>query len=51
MEILVNNAYANNLKNIDARLPIGKVIGIAGVSGSGKSTLVKDVISAYGAQN
>lgn len=51
MEILVNNAYANNLKSIDARLPIGKVIGIAGVSGSGKSTLVKDVISAYGAQN
>lgn len=51
MEILVNNAYANNLKNIDARLPVGKVVGIAGVSGSGKSTLVKDVISAYGAQN
>lgn len=51
MEILINNAYANNLKNIDARLPIGRVIGIAGVSGSGKSTLVKDIISAYGAQN
>lgn len=51
MEILVNKAYANNLKNIDVRLPIGKVIGIAGVSGSGKSTLVKDILSAYGAQN
>ena len=51
MDILINNAYANNLKNIDAKLPIGKVIGVAGVSGSGKSTLVKDVISAYGAQN
>ena len=51
MEILVNNAYANNLKNLDAKLPIGKVIGIAGVSGSGKSTFVKEVISAYGAQN
>ena len=50
MEILINNAFANNLKNINAKLPVGKVIGIAGVSGSGKSTLVKDVISAYGAQ-
>lgn len=51
MDILIKNAYANNLKNIDVKLPIGKVIGVAGVSGSGKSTLVKDVISAYGARN
>ena len=51
MDILIHNAFANNLKNVNAKLPVRSVIGIAGVSGSGKSTLVKDIISAYGAQN
>ena len=50
MEIFIKNAFANNLKNINVNLPIGKLIGVAGVSGSGKSTLVKEIISAYGAQ-
>ena len=31
--------YENNLKGIEVRLPLGKLIGISGVSGSGKSSL------------
>jgi len=51
MLISVKNAYANNLKNISADIPIGKITALTGVSGSGKSTLLKDILGAYGAQN
>lgn len=51
MNIEVHDAYANNLKHIDVKMPLGKIIGVSGVSGSGKSTLVKDIIAATGAQN
>lgn len=51
MMISVQNAYANNLKNISVNIPIGKITAITGVSGSGKSTLLKDILGAYGAQN
>jgi excinuclease ABC subunit A len=37
-------ACANNLKNIDALLPLGKLVCITGVSGSGKSTLMSDIL-------
>src|SRR5262249_620308 len=42
IEIL--GARQNNLKNIDARIPLGTFCAITGVSGSGKSSLVDDVL-------
>src|SRR6056300_2078946 len=47
-EIFVKGARENNLKNINAIFPRGKLIGVTGVSGSGKSSLVFDVIAAEG---
>ncbi len=43
--ITIKGATANNLKNIDVKIPLGKFIAISGVSGSGKSTLVSDILS------
>jgi excinuclease ABC subunit A len=37
-------ASENNLKNIDARIPLGTMTCVTGVSGSGKSTLVDDIL-------
>jgi excinuclease ABC subunit A len=42
LEIL--GATENNLKNIDARIPLGVFTVVTGVSGSGKSTLVDDIL-------
>ncbi len=38
------NARGNNLKNIDAEIPIGLFTCITGVSGGGKSTLLIDTL-------
>ncbi|TRO51004.1 hypothetical protein E2P71_09650, partial [Candidatus Bathyarchaeota archaeon] len=42
--ITIKGATAHNLKNIDIRIPIGRLTIITGVSGSGKSTLIEDVL-------
>ncbi|MDD5278994.1 excinuclease ABC subunit UvrA [Acidithiobacillus sp.] len=40
----VIGATGNNLKSVDARIPIGLFTCITGVSGSGKSTLINDTL-------
>lgn len=45
--INILGAKENNLKNIDATIPLGKLVSITGVSGSGKSTLILDILSKY----
>ncbi|MBN2055168.1 excinuclease ABC subunit UvrA [bacterium] len=47
-EMVIRGAREHNLKNIDLRLPHGKMIVITGLSGSGKSTLAHDILFAEG---
>lgn len=42
--LVVRGATEFNLKNIDFKLPLGKLVCVTGVSGSGKSTLVLDIL-------
>lgn len=42
--IEIIGAKANNLKNIDVKIPLGVFTVITGVSGSGKSTLINDIL-------
>ena len=42
--IEVRGARVHNLKDIDIDIPLGRLVGIAGVSGSGKSSLALGVL-------
>jgi len=42
--LVIKGARANNLKNIEVRIPIGLFTCVTGVSGSGKSTLIIDTL-------
>lgn len=48
--IEVRGARVHNLKNIDVDIPLGELVGIAGVSGSGKSSLALGVLYAEGSR-
>ena len=48
--ILVRGASVHNLKHIDVDIPLGRIVGIAGVSGSGKSSLALGVLYAEGSR-
>ena len=49
-KILIRGAKVHNLKNISVDIPLGKIVGIAGVSGSGKSSLALGVLYAEGSR-
>ena len=42
--IKISGATGNNLKNVTAEFPLGKMICVTGVSGSGKSTLINETL-------
>lgn len=46
--IEIHGARANNLKNVDLRIPQGKLVVVTGLSGSGKSSLAFDTLFAEG---
>ncbi|MCR5660616.1 MAG: hypothetical protein K6G50_00610, partial [bacterium] len=48
--IIVRGAKAHNLKNINADIPLNKLVAIAGVSGSGKSSLALGTLYAEGSR-
>jgi excinuclease ABC subunit A len=42
--LTIRGAEENNLKRIDAKIPLGKFVCVTGVSGSGKSSLIVDIL-------
>ena len=48
--IEVRGARVHNLKNVDVDVPLGELVGVAGVSGSGKSLLALGVLYAEGSR-
>lgn len=43
-KLTIKNATLHNLRNVSVDIPMGGLIGIAGVSGSGKSSLISDTL-------
>ena len=50
-DILIHNAYENNLKHIDVSIPANAFTCVTGVSGCGKSSLVYDTLYAESQRN
>jgi excinuclease ABC subunit A len=48
--LVLKGASGNNLKDVDARFPVGLLTCVTGVSGSGKSTLINDTLHRYAAR-
>ena len=46
-ELVIKGAKQNNLRDIDVRFPLGKLICVTGVSGSGKSSLVNEILYSH----
>ena len=42
--VKIVGARQNNLKNIDVKIPLGKLVCVTGVSGSGKSSLINEIL-------